>query len=408
MSLIGFLKNVFRDGNTKVNMSTCVIDGLDSLSYEKLAIESSINLIAKTISRAEFQTFQYNEDKKKSEEIKGINYYILNVEANQNQSATVFWKDTVKKLLTNGEVLILLQNNKLYLADSFDRKEFAIKENIYKDIVISEHKLNGVKKESEVIYLKDDITDIESALNGVCEEYKNLVSASIKGYANSKSRKGLLNIESSYAQTLKNGEDLKEHISNLMKDFMDPNKDAVLPQQKGIDYEEIDKAKGSKSNDSGRETKNFVNDVFDFVGIAYGIPPSLLKGDTVETKDAVSNFLTFCINPLSGLIQDEINRKMYGMENYLQKTYTKLDTSRIKAVNIRDIANSLELLTRTGSNTIDDNLKILGRKPLEDDIGSMRFVTKNLDWVENVLNNELVEDIEGGVINDRPDNEKDS
>lgn len=395
MALIDFLKRTF-GRSTTVNLDTCSIDGLKDLHYKKLAIESSIQLIANTISRAEFQTFEYNNNTKQSEEVKKSNYYLLNVEANQNQSATVFWKEVVSKLLKEGEALILVERDMLYLADSFTRNEFGLKENEYTDISIKNNDINGTKLESEVIYLKDDRTRIKSALNQLSQEYRSLISSSIKGYGNSKTRKGLLNIDGSYAQTLEEGESLKEHISELMEDFMDPNKDAVLPQQRGMDYEEIDKAKGSKSNDSGRETKNFINDVFDFVGIAFGIPPSLLKGDTVDTKDAVSNFLTFCINPLAGLIQDEINRKMYGKEHYLQKTYTKLDTSRIKAVDIRDIANSLELLTRTGSNTIDDNLQILGREPIGGGIGGMRFVTKNLDWVENVLKDEEADDPKAG------------
>src|SRR5699024_6314484 len=148
--------------------------------------------------------------------------------------------------------------------------------------------------------------------------------------------------------------------------------DAVYPESEGFEYTEITESKGSRSNDSGRETKNFVNDVFDFIAIGFGIPPSLLKGDTVDTKDALNNFLTFCINPIAKLIQDEINRKMYGKEAYLENTYAKVDTTNIKAVDLRDIANSIELLNRNGALTIDDTLRILGKEPIGGEVGSMR------------------------------------
>ena len=135
--------------------------------------------------------------------------------------------------------------------------------------------------------------------------------------------------------------------------------------------------------------------MFDFIAISYGIPPSLLKGDTVDTKDAVNNFLTFCINPMAKLITDEINRKMYGYKLYNERTYARLDTSNIKAVDFRDVANSIDLLTRNGALTIDDILRILGKEPIGGDIGSMRFITKNYELLDRVLEDGNISNVGG-------------
>lgn len=378
MGLMDFIKSAF-GGKKEIDLATCIDNWDSNANYKTLIQESSINLIAKTIARSHFQTFT------KGIEQKGTNYYLFNVEANKNTSASTFWRETVEKLLRYGEALIIVQDNQLFLIDSFTRKEYAFMENSYTDLVIGDYLLSDIKKESQVLYLKDDNEKLRVAINGIHEDYSSLIKSSKKGYMNSKSRKGILGIDTNYPKTIPGGKSLKEHIQELLSDFMDPEKDAVFPQTKGLEYEEIDKAKGSKSNDSGRETKNFIDDVFDFIAISYGIPPSLLKGDTVDTKDAVNNFLTFCINPIAKLITDEINRKMYGKDDYLQNTYAKMDTSNIKAVDIRDIANSLELLTRTGSNTIDDNLRALGREPVGGKIGSSRYITKNLELIDKVL-----------------------
>ena len=136
--------------------------------------------------------------------------------------------------------------------------------------------------------------------------------------------------------------------------------------------------------------------MFDFIAVAFGIPPSLLKGDTVDTKDAVNNFITFCINPLARLITDEINRKMYGYELYKERTYAKLDTSNIKAVDLRDVANSIDLLNRNAALTIDDILRILGKEPIGGDIGSMRFITKNYEVLDKVLEEGSISNYQGG------------
>lgn len=380
MGLFNFLKETYYD--LKTYSSNISLD----VTYKTLIIEASIDLIAKTVSRIEFQTYE------KGKEVKKLNYYLFNVEANQNKSASLFWREAVNKLLRNGEALILIQDNQMYLADSFTREELVFKENIYSDITIGDYDLSDTWTERKVLYLKDDRTQIKAAIEGINRDYKKLISSSIKGYLNSKSRKGKLEIPTNLPKGIESEEQLQEYIRQTMKDFMDPEKDAVYPESDGFKYTEIQEAKGSKSNDSGRETKNFINDMFDFIAIAFGIPPSLLKGDTVDTKDALNNFLTFCINPLAKLIQDEINRKMYGKEHFIENNYVKADTTNIKAVDLRDIANSIDLLTRNGAMTIDDILRTLGKEPIGGDIGQMRFITKNYELLDKVLKEGQVTD----------------
>lgn len=380
MAIIDFIGKFFNDTN-EITLTSCSTVSETNNHYKNLIVGASIDLISKTVARSEFQTFN------KGEETKDFNYYLLNVEANQNKSSHNFWKETVAKLLENGEALIVIQNKQLYLADSFTRKEFAFTPNQYTEIKIGDYELSDMWLENKVIYLKDDKSKMTTAVNGLYQDYKKLLSSSIKGYENSKSRKGTLKVPTNLPKTLQKEGELQKHIQASMKDFMDPAKDAIYPETNGFEYTEVAESKGSKSNDSGRETKNFINDIYDFVAVSFGIPTSLLKGDTVDTKDAVNNFLTFCINPIAKLISDELNRKMYGYEEYAKRTYVTVDTGRLKAVDVKDIANSLELLTRTGSNTIDDNLRALGREPIGGDIGTMRFVTKNLEWIEETLKN---------------------
>ncbi len=389
MAIIDFLDKIF-GGKDEVTLKTCSVDESNNIYYKTLIAEASVNLITKTISRAEFQTFENGKETKK------LNYYILNVEANKNKSASLFWRETIEKLLEKGEALILLQDNQMFLADSFTRNEFAFIENTYTNIAIGDYTLSDTKKESEVLYLKDNNSTIKNAINGIYNDYTKLINASIKGYQNSKARKGKLKIPTNLPKTLQEEGKLQDHIQTTMADFMDPSKDAVYPETSGFEYTEVAESKGSKSNDSGRETKNFINDVFDFMAISYGIPPSLLKGDTVDTKDAVNNFLTFCINPLAKLITDEINRKMYGYKLYKERTYAKLDTSNIKTVDLKDIANSIDLLNRNGALTIDDILRALGKEPIGGDIGAMRFITKNLELLDKVAEDGQVSSFKGG------------
>lgn len=366
-------------GKNNIILSTMGYGLATNSKYQTLIQEAGINLIANTLARAEFQTFLNGK------EYKGTNYYIFNVEANQNTSSSLFWKEVIRKLLTNSEALILLQDEQLYLADSFNKTEYAFMNNKYSDITIGDYSLKDTWDESKVLYLKYDNKIALSSINSIHGDFSKLISSSIKGYQNSKARKGKLKIPTNLPKELEAEGALQKHLMQSMQEFMDPSKDAVYPEEDGFEYTELTESKGSKSNDSGRETRNFINDLFDFIAIALGIPPSLLKGDTVDTKDAVNNFLTFCINLLAKLITDEINRKMYGKTEYLNGNYVKVDTSNIKAVDLRDIANSIDLLNRNGALTIDDILRTLSKEPIGGEVGAMRFVTKNLELIDNVL-----------------------
>lgn len=389
MGLTSFIKRAFGNSD-EITLSTCTSETNDKSHYKTLINEVSVNLIAKTVSMAEFQTFESGIETKRT------NNYIFNVEANKNQSASLFWREVVSKMLKNGEALVLIEGEELYLADSFTRKGSLFKEKTYSEIVIGGESTRLIRKESQVLYLKDDNTVVSGAIDNVYSDYSSIIKSSMTGYQNSKTRKGKLKIPSNLPKTLQEEGALQKHVKKTMKDFMDPSKNAVYPETNGFEYDEISEAKGSKSNDSGRETKNFIDDVFSFIAISRNIPPSLLKGDTVDTKDAVNNFLAFCINPIAKIITNEINRKMYGKEQYMKNTYTKLSTSNIKSIDLSDIANSLELLTRTGSNTIDDNLRALGREPVGGDVGDMRFVTKNLELLDHVLENKEISNGKGG------------
>ena len=202
-----------------------------------------------------------------------------------------------------------------------------------------------------------------------------------------------MDIPTSGSQTKEAQENLRELFEVQFKDFFDPTKNSALPLKNNLKVENADKdSKQSTGKESDKTADSFIDSLISYVAMAYNIPPSLLKGDTVDTKDAVNNYITFCINPLAKLITEEINRKLYGKEQCLKRSYCKVDTSVIKAVDIRDVANSIDLLTRNGAYTIDDTLMLLGKEPIGGEIGTARFVTKNYGTAEQVISG----DIKGG------------
>lgn len=344
--------------------------------YKELAIQTGINLIANVVSRAEFKTFE------EGKEVRKDNYYLFNVEPNPNKSASKFWRSAISNLIYDNEALIIQQNNNFYVADDFSTKRFAFKEYIYDNISFDNFNLKNTYSESEVLHLELHNKKIRKFIESVNEDYSKLIEASQKNYKRNNTRRGTLKIPGNYPSTEEAQKDLKNLFENKFKKFFEAENGAVLPLTNGLEFEELKSNVGVKGGSDNKQIRAFVDDIFDFVAIALQIPPVVLKGQVAESKGAFNNFITYCINPLAELIEDEINRKYYKKEAYLKRTYLKVDTTNIKAVDIKDIAESLDVLTRIGVNNIDDNRQKIGREPLNTDWSKTYWFTKNYEPVQ--------------------------
>lgn len=350
--------------------------------FKELAIQAGINLIANTVARSEFLTYEKGQETRKD------NYYLLNVEPNQNKSANKFWRDVINRLVYDNECLVIQQDGMFYVADSFDVVKFAFKENIYKNIVVEDYNLRNVYRESQVFHFELHNEKIRTVIDGLYNSYSKLMQASSKNYIKNKAKRGTLEVPTGYTQTDKGQKDLEDLLGKRFKRFFEAENGAVLPLTSGLKYTELNSEVGSRGTTEGRDIRAFIDDIFDYVAIALQIPPQLLKGNVVDTDKIVNNFLTFCINPIAELLTDEINRKLYGKKAFLERTYCKLDTSRIKVVELKDIANALDILTRIGAYCVDDSLRALGMEPLNTEWSKKRFMTKNYQPIEEMLKGE--------------------
>ena len=108
-----------------------------------------------------------------------------------------------------------------------------------------------------------------------------------------------------------------------------------------------------------------------------------MKGDVADIENKWILF-SFCINPIAKLIQDEFNRKMYKKKDFLKLSYLKIDTTKIKVVDITKLATALDKLFAIGGLSINDILTILGREPIEEEWANKRFVTKNYQEADSL------------------------
>jgi len=128
-----------------------------------------------------------------------------------------------------------------------------------------------------------------------------------------------------------------------------------------------------------------IDDVSDFTAKAFCIPPALLRGDVQGVSDALDQFLTFCIDPLTDMLSEEINRKRNGFTGFRQGNYLKIDTKAIKHVDLLSVSASIDKLIGSGVFCINDIRELVGEQPIEEDWAYQHFMTKNYSTVADLL-----------------------
>ncbi|EQA6713106.1 phage portal protein [Listeria monocytogenes] len=390
MGFKSWVSGLFNEEQRTLNLTDTVwcsipSDKLKELAIKKWAIDSCANKIANTLSCAEILTYE------KGEEVRKKNWYLFNIEANQNQNATEFWKKAIYKLVYDNEALIFMQGENIYVADSFTKNDKALYENTYINVTLKNFTFTKEFKESEILHLTLNNESIKSIIDGFYLLYGDLISAAVNKYKKLNSRKIIVKLKAMFGQTPEAEEKLRVMLSERMKKFLAEG-DSALPVEDGMEIEEL--TSDSKIAES-RDIKKMIDDVFEMVANSFNIPLGLAKGDTVGLSEQVNAFLMFSINPIAEMFTDEANRKYYGRDLVLERTYMKLDTTRIKVQDIQDIANSMDVLFHIGVNSIDDNLRMIGREPVMSTETQQRYVTKNYAPL-----GENEEDLKGGDINE--------
>lgn len=377
MGLKAWIERVLDTGGRKTEQVS--VESLFELSADiyirELAFWTCTNTVARAISKCEFRTFVNGEENK------GAEYYLWNIEPNKNQNSSVFLQKLIAKLFRDNEALIVEQGGQLLIADSFSRKPYALYDDIFTNVQIEDFSFNKSFVQSDVMYFTLGEQNIRQIVNGVYESYQKLIAYGMNAYQKSRGSKGILNID-----TLKFGnEEDKERFNKMMNEgfrsFMAAD-NAVMPLFKGYDFKEL----GSKtySAEGTRDIRAMIDDVSDFTAKAFGIPPALIRGDVEGTKDALENFLTFCIDPLCDMLQEEINRKRNGADGFAAGTYIQIDTRCIKHVDILSVSNSIDKLISSGAYTINDIRKLTGELPIKEGWADQHFMTKNYTSIQEL------------------------
>lgn len=379
MGLISWLSSKFGGGSVPLNgkeLDTYMYEIISEIHIREMAFWSTVNLIANAVSKCEFKTYVRGKEKK------GAEYYMWNVSPNINQNSSSFIHKWITTLYRDNECLVIEHNGQLLVVDSFIKKPYALYDDVFTQVTVGDLTFNKSFKQSEVLYWELSQSDMRKVINSLYSSYAKLITFSIQAYQKSRGTKGIFKYDTLPIAGTDERKVFDDLIKEKFKTFMESG-NAIIPLGRGHSFTEV----GSKtySNDTTRDIRALVDDIFDFTARGFRVHPSLTKGDTQELSSAIDYTLTFCIDPLCDMLQEEINRKRIGQSEFLKGTKVQIDTKTIKHIDLLNVATSIDKLVSSGCFTINDIRKTVGEEPIDEEWANQFFMTKNYATVEELL-----------------------
>lgn len=330
--------------------------------------------IAAAVSKAEIRTFLNGR------ETFGEEYYRWNVKPNVNMTSTEFWAKAVDRFYDDGELLIVPVGNQLIIADHFSRTEYALYPAVFSGVTVGDFTFGKIFTSEDVMYFRSP--EVMKPLTTAAERLINdtLADASDK-YRLEGGERGTLTIDSMQTGNDEDNEELERILNEDFAEYF-KNKNAIVPLYEGMQYTPV-------TNPNGQKT-SIVNDISALLDMAvkiqaeaFKIPPALILGNVADTKTAVQNFLTFCIDPFLNMIVEGANACLYG-NRILSGSYLSADSSPVEHADIFSQAEKIDKLKAAGILSTNEVRRKMGEPRINEKWADEYAMTKNYENIKTM------------------------
>ena len=397
MGILNLIRGIFIDDNNKV-FSVLSNSGIGVEDYiYVLSTAHAIDLIARNISKTELQTYVYDKNKKSIIKQKGHIYYRLNVKPNLNDNSRNFLYNLSLKLLEEQEALVITEKTKnipyLFLADSFNKDNYILKEKIFSNIVLTDNNGNTfnskkIYKSSEVLYFSFYNQKLLNALKLYKEKSGKILNVIGKTYKhfnlpkyrlkNKGGQPTLIDIETNEKI------DYNKYKEKITEGLFDEEQSVILLSEI-FDLELLNKDKTKNINIE--DYNNSVEKIGNKVAMTWNIPLDVFWGTKTEKSQGSNDFITNAVLPYFEVIEAVLNDKFVGEDSFIKGECIKFNRFVMNHNDITDIANSLDKLTAIGFSH-NDLRDFLGLPYVNESWANEHNITKNYANVKGGENSE--------------------
>lgn len=349
-----------------------IADQSKKTHLKRMAIETCIGLIGRTISQSEFRV------RKDRKTVKDEMYYKLNLRPNQNMTAAFFWQTVVRKLIYDNELLIIQSDTgDLLIADSFVKNEYAVMEDVFKNVIVRDYEFKRSYLMSEVIYIQYSNDKLSKLIDELFYDYGDLFGRMLEFQKRKNQIRATVDIKAVLSTDEKKQEKVQSFIDKVYKAIQD-RAVAVIPQQEGYTYKEHqkDNAVGPSVDEINKVTDGFMSQV----AAALGIPMVMLKGDMADLEKPTRNYMVFCIKPLVKKLSDALNYSLIDRSDYLKGQVMEIRTPTYS--NVFDLASSVDKLIASGAFNRNEIRDKVGEEMVDNPKMDEYVMTKNYESID--------------------------
>lgn len=371
---LGWLGNVLKRNSELGSMFDLDLtyETVQRLYLKSYALNTNINFISRTISQADFRILKNGK--------KQLNdwYYLLNIRPNKNQSSADFWEEFVYKLIYDNEVLVILtDDNNLLIADDFDRDEFAVYSDVFRNVTVKDYTFRRTFSMDEVWHLEYSNEKLTKFMNGMLDDYANLFSRLLEISLRNYQIRGTVSLDTTQSLNRENLKKLQDFIDKLFNSFTKKSV-ALVPKLKGFEYDEM--ANGDKSGPSIDELNKLKRSLVDDIAGILGIPSALVHGELSDYETAIKAYIKFCIGPLVEKIEDELKAKILTKEEVLAGH--TIQVGGIKEKDPLEVAQAIDKIVASGTYSRNEVREMLGDERSDNPALDEYLITKNYQSVE--------------------------
>ena len=369
MGVLDSIKGLFVSQNREVVFWQSLDYKAKKVYLKRAAIDKVLNFVARSFSEAQF-TFK-QKDKKLNSDWE----YILNVKPNVNQSSSEFWKQAIYTLLFDNELLIIKTNdNQLLIAESFSKEEWAVYDTAFTDVAVKGYTFDRRFLMSDVIHVTYNNQKLDLLIDGLVDDYAEVYEALIGSIKRNNQVRGVMNINTT--GTAKDDESIDKMQSQIRKMLKTFKEDAIAiaPVTNGMGYDETSN-KGSQKNQPYSEIDELRDSIVDEVAELLGVPVNLIRGDKLDLESNINAYKRLCINPLTKLLQDELNAKLITKTGYKQNK--RVVIRNVVSPDVFDLASNADKLIASGVTSPNEARELLGLERVDDKMMDKHYITKN-------------------------------
>lgn len=367
---------LFKKKDEIVTYADVITLNANKLKMYEAANEKAINMIAKAIAKSEIVLTDG-----KGNRITDEYYYKLNIRPNDNETGTDFWLRVVQKLLKCNECLICELKKKFYIVESYQESSDIIFAKKYSDVTISigneQIRLRKTilsddmivlrwKSEKQMAYFKNIAKIYDDTISGINQAVKIMSSPKFKLKIDTK-----IAFREKQSNGTEKATTKDEYIAKL-KNQLEEKDLNIITSSEGIDLEYFKSESTVKAEDLIKLSREIESET----ARMYDIPESVFFGNITEKSDATNEFITYAVSPVAEVINDSLNAKIVGQDDYIKGERIHIWLARFKHIDIIDSASNLEKLRGIGF-TLDEIMEMVGYDKLYTEFSSKRLFTKN-------------------------------